>query len=48
MLRQSVEDVEGEIITVLVDGRYKVHRLTGSNYRDRATTVTPEEIRRKT
>jgi hypothetical protein len=48
VLRQSQEDVEGEITTVLGDGRYKVHWLTGSNYRDRVTTVTAEEIRRKT
>ncbi len=47
VLRQSQEHVEGEIITVLMDGRYKVHWLTGSNYRDRVTTVTAEEIRRK-
>ena len=48
VLRQSQEDVEGEIITVLGDGRYKVHWLTGSTYQDRVTTVTTEEIRRKT
>ncbi len=47
VLRQSQQDVKGEIITVLEDGRYKVHWLTGSDYRDRVTTVTPEEIRRK-
>jgi hypothetical protein len=47
MLRQSQEHVEGEIITVLGDGRYKVHWLTGSNYRDRVTTVTTEEVRKK-
>jgi hypothetical protein len=47
VLRQSQEDVEGEISTVLGDGRYKVHWLTGSNYQDRVTTVTAEEIRRK-
>lgn len=47
VLRQSQEHVEGEIITVLGDGRYKVHWLTGSNHRDRVTTVTAEEIRRK-
>jgi hypothetical protein len=47
VLRQSQEDVEGEIITVLGDDRYKVHWLTGSNYQDRVTTVTAEEIRRK-
>ena len=47
VLRQGPEDVEGEIITVLGDGRYKVHWLTGSNYQDRVTTVTAEEIRSK-
>ena len=47
VLLHSQEDVEGEIITVLGDGRYKVHWLTGSNYQDRVTTVTEEEIRRK-
>jgi hypothetical protein len=34
VLRQSQEDVEGEIITVLGDGRYKVHWLTGSDYQN--------------
>ncbi len=48
VLHQSQEYVEGEIITVLVDGRYKVHWLMGSSYQDRVTTVTAEEIRRKT
>jgi hypothetical protein len=48
VLLHSQEDVEGEIITVLGDGRYKVHWLTGSNYQDRVTTVIAEEIRRKT
>jgi hypothetical protein len=48
VLLHSQEDVEGEIITVLGYGRYKVHWLTGSNYQDRVTTVTAEEIRRKT
>jgi len=48
VLRQSQEEVEGEIITVLGDGRYKVHWLSGSNYQDRVTTVTTEEIHRKT
>ncbi len=47
VLRQCQEDVEGEIITILGDGRYKVHWLTGSNYQDRVTTVTAEAIRRK-
>jgi hypothetical protein len=39
VLRQSQEDVEGEIITVLGDGRYKVRWLTGSDYQGRVTTV---------
>jgi len=47
VLRQCQEDVEDEIITILGDGRYKVHWLTGSNYQDRVTTVTAEAIRRK-
>ena len=47
VLRQSQEDVEGEIITVLGNGRYKVHWLTGSDYQNRVTTVTAEEVRKK-
>jgi hypothetical protein len=47
VLRQSQEYGEGEIITVLVDGRYKVHWLTGSAYQNRVTTVTTEEVRKK-
>jgi len=46
VLRQSQEYVEGEIITVLADGRYKVRWLT-SNYQNRVTTVTMEEVRKK-
>ncbi len=48
VLRQNQEYVEREIISLLVDGRYKVRWLTGSNYHDRVTTVSGEEIRRKT
>jgi hypothetical protein len=47
VLLHSQEAVEGEITTVLGDGRYKVHWLTGSNYQDRVTTVTTEEVRKK-
>ncbi len=47
VLRQSQEYVEGEIITALVDGRYKVRWLTGSDYQNRVTTVTTEEVRKK-
>ena len=48
VLRQSQEYVEGEIITVLGDGRYRVRWATGVDYRDRITTVTVNEIRKKT
>lgn len=48
VLRQSQESIEGEIIAVLADGRYKVRWLTGSEYQNRVTTVTTEEIRKKT
>lgn len=47
VLVHSQEDVEGEIITVLVDGRYKVRWLTGSDFQNRVTTVTTEEVRKK-
>ena len=47
VLRQSQEHVEGEIITVLGDGRYKVRWLTGADYQNRVTTVTTEEVRKK-
>jgi translation initiation factor IF-1 len=46
VLRQSQEEVEGEITTVLGDGRYKVHWLTGSNYQDRVTTE-PSRVSRR-
>jgi translation initiation factor IF-1 len=45
-LRQS-QDVQGEIITVLGDGRYRVKWETGVDYCDRITTVSTDEIRKK-
>ena len=48
MLRQSGEHVEGEIIAIVADGRYKVRWLTGLAYRDRIATVTIDEIHKKT
>jgi len=48
VLRQSQDAVEGEIIAVLTDGHYKVRWLTGVDYQHRVTTVTTEEIRKKT
>ena len=47
VLRQSQEYVEGEIITVLGGGRYRVKWETGADYRDRITTVTKDEFRKK-
>jgi len=47
VLRESQESIEGEIIAVMADGRYKVRWLTGSDYQNRVTTVTTEEIRKK-
>ena len=48
VLRQDPEHVEGEIITVLGGGRYRVKWTTGVDYRDRITTVTVDGIRKKT
>ena len=47
VLRQSQDYVEGEIITVLGGGRYRVKWETGVDHRDRITTVTADEIRKK-
>ena len=48
VLRQSQQYVEGEIITVLGEGLYRVKWNTGVDYRDRITTVTVAEIRKRT
>jgi hypothetical protein len=48
VLRQSQEYVEGEIITVLGEGRYRVKWSPGADYRDRITFVTVDEIRKRT
>ena len=47
VLRESVECVEGEVIAVLAEGRYKVKWTIGLGYRDRVTSVTADEIRKK-
>ena len=47
VLRQSQEHVEGEIITILGGGRYRVKWETCVDYRGRITTVTADEIRKK-
>jgi hypothetical protein len=41
-------DTEGEVIVTMSDGRYKVKWATGADFRDRITTVTAAEIRKKT
>lgn len=47
VLLRSPEPTEGEVIVTLSDGRYRVKWITGVGYRDRITTVTADEIRRK-
>jgi hypothetical protein len=47
VLLGSSEDTEGEVIVTMSDGRYKVRWTTGPDYRDRITTVTAGEIRKK-
>ncbi len=47
LLRRSPEYVEGEIIAVLPESRYKVKWTTGLGYRDRVTIVLADEIRKK-
>jgi hypothetical protein len=46
VLRGSDEYVEGEVIAALPEG-YKVKWTTGLGYRDRVTSVTADEIRKK-
>jgi hypothetical protein len=48
VLLRSPKDTEGEVIVTMSDGRYKVKWVTGLDYRDRITTVTDGEIRKKT
>jgi hypothetical protein len=47
VLRGSQEYIEGEVIAVLADTRYKVKWATGLSYRDRVTTVAADEVRKK-
>jgi len=48
VLRHGREHTEGYIIATLPGGQYKVKWVTGVGYRDRITTVTADEIRKKT
>jgi hypothetical protein len=47
VLRASQEYIVGEIIAVLAESGYKVKWTTGLGYRDRVTTVTADEVRKK-
>ena len=47
VLLGSSEHTEGEVIVTMSDGRYKVRWATGPDHRDRITTVTAGEIRKK-
>ena len=47
VLRASQEYIVGEIIAVLAESRYTVKWTTGLGYRDRVTTVTADEVRKK-
>jgi hypothetical protein len=47
VLLRSPEDTEGEVIVTMSDGRYKVKWAAGLDHRDRITTVTAGEIRKK-
>jgi hypothetical protein len=47
VLREGQEHIEGEVIEVLADRRYKVKWTSGLDYRDRVTTVTDDQVRKK-
>ena len=47
VLRASQEYIVGEIIAVLAESQYKVKWTTGLGYRDRVTTATADEVRKK-
>lgn len=47
VLREGHEHIEGEVIAVLGESRYKVRWTSGLNYRDRVTTVTADQVRKK-
>jgi hypothetical protein len=47
VLLGSPEHVEGEVIAVLAENRYRVRWTTGPGPREGITTVTPDEVRKK-
>ena len=47
VLRNGREHTEDYIIVTLPGDQYKVKWVTGLGYRDRITTVTADEIRKK-
>jgi len=48
VLLNSLEHTERYVIATLATGRYRVKWMTGVAYGDRITTVTADEIRKKT
>jgi len=48
VLLNGLEHTEGYVIATLATGRYRVKWMTGVAYGDRITTVTADEIRKKT
>jgi hypothetical protein len=47
VLRGNAEYIEGEVIAVLAEGRYRVKWTMGLGYRDRITTVTADAVRKQ-
>jgi hypothetical protein len=47
VLRGNAEYIEGEVIAVQAEGRYRVKWTVGLGYRDRITTVTADVVRKK-
>ena len=47
VLRANAEYIEGEVIAVQAEGRYRVKWTVGLGYRDRITTVTADVVRKK-
>lgn len=47
VLRGNAEYIEGEVIAVQAEGRYRVKWTVGLGYRDRITAVTADVVRKK-
>jgi hypothetical protein len=46
VLRGNAEYIEGEVIAVRAEGRYRVKWTVGLGYRDRITTATADVVRK--